>query len=455
MSDYQKFLASKGHIVNNFGIDPTFMPDGMFDYQKYIAEYMIKKGRCAGYLDTGTGKTLIELVLAVNYAKHTNKPVLIMTPLAVAFQFIKEAEKFQIDDIEYSRDGKHTKKIVVCNYERLHYFDPKNFECVICDESSILKNCEGATRNAINAFLKKIKYRYLLTATPSPNNYEELGTSSEALGYLGYTDMLTKFFKNNEDTISPQGIGVEWRLKGHAEDAFFQWVSGWSISMRKPSDLGFDDSTHVLPELIVRDHAVKNNKPLIINGQHQMFNIVAKTRSEIAAEQRMTITQRCELAVELAQNYDCSVYWCNLNPEGDLVEKLDKNAVQISGSMKIEKKEEILLAFYEGQIKKLVSKAKMTSFGLNWQHCNHTVFFPGFSYEQYYQAVRRFWRFGQTKAVTVDRVSSDGQVRIIQSLDEKAKKADQLFSKLNASLNKSFEVKATDFSKPITLPSFL
>lgn len=466
--NYEDFLEKKRHRASDFGIDPLFMPDSMFDYQQYVANHLIKKGRGAGYIDTGLGKTLIEIVIAANYVRATNKPVLIMCPLAVAFQFIMEAEKFGIDDIEYSKDGKFTKKIVVCNYERLHYFNENDFDCVICDESSILKNFDGATTEAVTAFIKKIKYRFLFTATPSPNDFVELGTSSEALGYMGYTDMLTKFFTNNEDTISPQGIGVEWRLKGHAQEAFFQWVSSWSLSMRKPSDLGFSDALHVLPELIVNDRFVSNDKPLaklvhthntkqgkVQVFQGSLFTGVAKTRSEIAAEQRATIEKRCELAVELAADHDYSVYWCNLNPEADFINQLDRNSVQISGKMKIDQKEEILLAFSRGEIKKLVTKPKMTCFGLNWQHCNHTVFFPGFSYEQYYQALRRFYRFGQKRPVYADRVTSHGQIRTIQALDVKANKADQLFTKLNANINSTFEAPAREPGVKIQLPSFL
>jgi len=191
---YQDFLESKRHSIGNFGVEPNYIPDSMFDYQKYVTEYAIKKGRCAVFLDTGLGKTIIELTIATNYIRATNKPVLIITPLAVAFQFIKEATKFGIGDIEYSKDGKYKSKIVVCNYERLHYFKSTDFDCVLLDESSILKNFEGVIKNEVTSFLKKVRYRYLFTATPSPNDYIELGTSSEALGYLGYTDMLGKFF---------------------------------------------------------------------------------------------------------------------------------------------------------------------------------------------------------------------------------------------------------------------
>lgn len=213
-TDYIQFLESKQHSMGKEGIEPNWIPDDMFDFQKYVTEHVIKKGRCAGFLDTGLGKTIIQLTVAVNYHNHTKKQVLIITPLAVAFQFIKEAKKFHITDIQYSRDGKYDSSIVVCNYERLHLFNSSDFDCVILDESSILKNFEGAIKNQITSFIKKVKYRFLFTATPSPNDFIELGTSSEALGYLGYTDMLTKFFTNNEDTISPTNIGTKWVLKG-------------------------------------------------------------------------------------------------------------------------------------------------------------------------------------------------------------------------------------------------
>jgi hypothetical protein len=455
MNDYLEFLERKKHSIGNYGIEPNYLPASLFDYQNYVAEYAIKKGRCAVFLDTGLGKTLIELVIAANYAKATNKPVLIITPLAVAFQFIKEAERFNIDDISHSKDGKYKTKIVVCNYERLQYFDSKDFDCVILDESSILKNFDGALKGQITAFLKKVKYRFLFTATPSPNDFIELGTSSEALGYMGYTDMLTKFFTNNEDTISPTNIGTQWILKGHARDNFFKWVSQWSISMRKPSDLGFDDSKHILPELITNYHSVKNENNMVLNGQILMFNMVAQRLTEIKDEQRQTIEPRCEKAVQIASQHETSVYWCNFNKESELLCHLDKSAYEIKGSMTLDKKEELLLAFANGEIKKLVTKAKMTAFGLNWQHCNHTVYFPTFSYEQYYQAIRRFWRFGQKNEVICDLVYSDGQKRVIDSLMAKTDKANELFSKLNSSINSQYTVVKQDFDKQIQLPNFL
>jgi len=455
MKEYIEFLEAKSQLSGNFGIQSAFIPNAMFPFQKYVTKYVSKKGRVAVFLDTGLGKTIIELTIAKNYTKKTNKPVLIITPLAVAFQFIKEAEKFGIDDIMYSKDGKYTTKIVICNYERLNKFDYKDFDCVILDESSILKNFDGAIKRYVTSFLKKVKYRYLFTATPSPNDFIELGTSSEALGYLGYTDMLTKFFTNNEDTISPQNIGTKWILKGHARTDFFKWVSSWSISMRKPSDLGFSDKEFELPELIKNYHPIKNENNLVSHGQRMFFTPIAKTLPEILIEQRSTVNERCEKAVELSSKHNISVYWCNRNDESSLINHLDKNVYEIKGSMDLDKKEELLIAFSNGEIKKLVTKAKMTAFGLNWQFCNHTIFFPTFSYEQYYQAIRRFWRFGQTKPVTVDIVYSDGQKRVLDSLLAKTKKADQLFTKLNISLNSEFKIKASKFNKEVVLPNFI
>jgi len=452
--NYNQFLESKKHSSINFGIEPKFMLETMFDFQKHIAEYAIKKGRCAIFLDTGLGKTLIELVIAQNYVIETNKPVLIITPLAVAFQFIKEAEKFGIDEVEYSKNGTYTKKIVVCNYERLKYFKSSDFDCVILDESSILKNFNGAIKGQITTFLKKVKYRFLATATPSPNDFIELGTSSEALGYLGYMDMLSRFFKNNQNSIDIRHSGSEWYLKPHAEHDFWKWVASWSVSAKKPSDLGYSDELHILPELFENIHTIHNLNPLVINGQMSLFNRPAVNFFEIKQEVRNTLTERVETAVKLAEN-KVSVYWCNLNDESKLLKRIDKNAVEIFGSMDIDKKENILFDFANGNIERLITKSSITAFGLNWQHCNHTVYFPTFSYEQYYQSIRRFWRFGQKRNVTVDLVISDGQQRILDSLIVKKDKAIKMFEKIINQTHSEFEIKNKEFNKEVITPKFL
>ena len=457
MKDYLNFIKTKKHSIGNFGFEANFIPDCAFDFQKHVIEKAVRKGRTAVFLDTGLGKTLVQLSIAKNIVNHTNKKVLILTPLAVSFQFIKEAEDRNItDDIEISKDGKHTKKIVICNYERLHYFDSKDFECVILDESSILKNFDGKIKNSITSFIKKIPYRFLSTATPSPNDFIELGTSSEALGYMGYMDMLGKFFKANNNAVdsSNRNIGEKFYLKPHAEDSFFAWVNQWSIMAKMPSDLGFSDDKYILPELLINKHVIENDSLLVIDDQIQMFNRPAKNFNEIRSEVKQTIGKRCDKALELAKG-KTSVYWVNRNEESKILRLNDSEAVEIIGSQSIDKKEEILKAFADGEIKRIITKAKMTGMGLNWQHCNHSVFFPTYSYEQYYQAIRRFWRFGQKNKVTIDMVISDGQTRVLEALEQKTQKAIQLHKNLTDNVNSSFVNNIKEFDKELIKPKFI
>ena len=434
---YEEFIKNKKHTSGNFGFTPVWTPDSLFDFQKHIVRKAIEKGRIGIFADTGLGKTRILLTIANNIILKTNKRVILLTPLAVAFQFLDEAVKIGIDDIEYSKDGKFTKKIVICNYERLHYFNSKDFECVVLDESSILKNFNGQIKNQITSFIKKVPYRFLATATPSPNDFIELGTSSEALGYMGYMDMLTKFFKNNQNSIDSnnRNIGEKFYLKPHAEKAFFEWVNSWSIMVKSPSDLGFSDDRYKLPKLITNNHKVINTNHYDMGS---LFPVEAKSMSEIKNEQKLTEEQRCVKAVELAKN-KTSVYWCNTNQESSYLKSMDKEAVEIIGSQSIEQKEEILKAFANCEIKRIITKAKMTGMGLNWQHCNHSVFFPTWSYEQYYQAIRRFWRFGQTKDVTIDIVISEGQSRVMEALKQKTQKAQELYQNLVDNVNSDYK----------------
>lgn len=453
--DYLEFLENKKHSIGDFGFKANYIPDMAFDFQKAIIEKAVSKGRMAIFADTGLGKTLMQVSIAQNIVNHTNGKVLILTPLAVAFQFILEAEKLGITDIEYSKDGSHSKSIVICNYERLHYFNKEDFKGVILDESSILKNFDGKIKNQVTSFVKKIPFRFLSTATPSPNDFIELGTSSEALGYMGYMDMLTKFFKNNMASIAKQSknIGEKYYLKPHAEKSFFAWVNQWSMMVKMPSDLGYDNSRYELPELITNKHVVENKCTVDVDGQIKMFTFVAKSFREIRHEQKVTLEDRCIKAVELAKG-KTSVYWVNLNDESSLIKKLDSEAVEITGSMTIDKKEQILMDFANGKIKRLITKAKMTGMGLNWQHCNHSVFFPTYSYEQYYQAIRRFWRFGQKNDVTIDLVISDGQTRVLEALQQKTEKAIQLYENLTKNVNSVYSETIKQFDNEIIKPKF-
>lgn len=454
--NYQEFLEKKKHLIGEFGFEPTYFPDIAFDFQKHIIEKAVRKGRMAVFADTGLGKTLMQLSIAQNIVEHTNKRVLILTPLAVGFQFVQEAEKLKINDVYQTIKGELKGKIIVCNYERLHYLDPNDFVGCILDESSILKNFDGKIKNQITTFIKKLPYRFLSTATPSPNDFIELGTSSEALGYMGYMDMLTKFFKNNQNSVDSnnRNIGEKFYLKPHAERDFFAWVNQWSIMVKMPSDIGFDDSRYVLPNLIVNKHTVENKSLVAVDGQIQMFTPIAKSFHEIKHEEKSTITERCDKAVELAKN-KVSVYWVNRNDESALIKSLDVDAVEIIGSMSIEKKEDILVNFAAGNIDRIITKAKMTGMGLNWQHCNHSVFFPTYSYEQYYQAIRRFWRFGQKKDVTIDVVISEGQTRVIEALEQKTQKAIELYKNLTKEVNSTFVHEVKEFDKQIVKPKFI
>jgi hypothetical protein len=269
-------------------------------------------------------------------------------------------------------------------------------------------------------------------------------------------DMLGKFFKSTQNDVDSnnRNIGNKFRLLGHAERDFFAWVNQWSVMVKKPSDLGFTDKGYDLPALHVNKHISNNEKQWCIDGQNSLFVMPARTMTEVKEEQKTTVKARCEKAIELASG-KTSVYWCNLNDESSLLSELDLDAVEIIGGMSIDKKEEILVAFARGEIKRLITKARMTSMGLNWQHCNHTVFFPTWSYEQYYQSIRRFWRFGQKSEVTCDMVISEGQSRVLEALEQKTQKSIELYGNLVAAANQDYSYSAKEFNQTVRLPEFI
>lgn len=457
-NDYDAFLDLKRHASDNAGFEPTLLPDWLFDFQISLVEWAVRKGRAAIFADCGLGKTPMQLVWAENVVRHTNKPVLILTPLAVGPQTVREARKFAIE-AEHSRDGKFTKKIVVTNYEKLHLFEANNFAGCVCDESSILKNFDGSTKAAITNFMRKMKYRLLTTATAAPNDYIELGTSSEALGYLGYMDMLGQFFKNDQSSLHPTsggrvGIfeGKGWRFKPHAEQPFWRWLCSWARACRKPSDLGFNDSNFILPEKTERIHIVNASRPL----DGYLFSMPAVGLAEQRKERSHTVKERCEKVAEIVPADDFCVSWCQLNSEADLLEKLIPNAVQVSGHDRDESKEEKFEAFHSGQIKTLITKPTIGAFGLNWQHCNRTTFFPSHSFEQFYQAVRRFWRFGQERSVTVDLITTAGEADVLKNLQRKATAADEMFSQLVAEMDNELAIDHRQyFTQSMEIPQWM
>ena len=433
---YSEFLENKQQINNDEGFDPIFMPDFLFDFQKLLTEWAIKGGKRATFADTGLGKTAMQLVFAENVVRKTNKKVLLLTPLAVSHQTIKEGEKFNIE-VKRSRDGKPKGKITVTNYEQLEKFNPDDYVCCICDESSILKNMLGATRKLITRFTQKMPYRSLYTATPSPNDYVELGTSSEVLGQLPYMDMLQQFFRDTNNDKNPQWNKPKWELKGHAVNDFWRWVSSWAKVCRKPSDFGFDDSKFMLPGLKEKVHVLKITKP----RQGEIFVVAANTLGEQREERKRTIEERSEEVLKLVSKHPISVIWCHYNYEADYLNKLLPNSVNISGSDSAENKEEKFISFSKGEIENLIIKPKIGAFGLNWQHVNHMVFFPSHSYEQYYQGIRRMYRFGQKKIVHVDIVTTEGELRVYHNMLRKAKESENMFNKLIQYMNDSITIK--------------
>lgn len=451
---YAAFLAGKTQLDTGVGFAPNWEPDFLFPFQHSLVEWAIRQGRAALFADCGLGKTPIQLVWAENVRRHTGKPVLIVTPLAVSFQTQREAVKFGID-ADTSRDGTATAGITITNYERLEQFDPETFGGVVCDESSAIKAFDGSRRAIVTEFMRTREYRLLCTATAAPNDYIELGTSSEALSYLGHMDMLNRFFTNkmnNSATGRHMGQQVQWRFKGHAEGDFWRWVASWARATRKPSDIGFSDDGYDLPELRHREHVVT---ALTARDDDALFDLPARGLNEERAEARNTITERCETAAAVLADAESAVAWCQLNAEGDLLTELIDGAVQVSGSDSPDEKEEKLLAFGAGQIRALVTKPVIGAWGLNWQHCNRMSFFPSHSYEQYYQAVRRSWRFGQERPVTVDIITTEGGGRVLDNLQRKAKQADEMFDALVAHMQDAMQIRrATDHTETMEVPSW-
>lgn len=464
MTTYDQFLAEKSQIGGNAGFAPTFLPGFLFDFQKSLITWAVEKGKAAIMADCGLGKTPMQLVWAENIVRRTNKPVLVLTPLAVGPQTVREGAKFGIE-CHQSRDGTPAKNITVTNYQQLHKFNWKDFAGVVCDESSILKNFDGAIKAEITAFMRKLPFRLLCTATAAPNDYIELGTSSEALGDLGYMDMLGRFFKNAQNSLHPstyrhKGLdyaklneGAKFRFRGHAEQDFWRWVCSWARAVRKPSDLGFPDDGFALPLLRTVEHVISAKSA----NPEFLFDLPAVGLAEQRSERRRTIGERCEQAARLvAGTGKPAVAWCHLNEEGHLLEKMIPGAVEVEGNDPDEFKEETFEAFAQGQIRVLVSKPVIAGYGLNWQHCCHQTFFPSHSFEQFYQATRRCWRFGQKKPVTIDVITSEGEAGVLANLNRKSAAADAMFAKLVSLINNELVIEQTNLhTQTQEIPSWL
>lgn len=453
-TDYADFLHRKTQLGGEYGFEPKFMPDCLFPFQAHLAEWNCHKGRSADFADCGLGKTLIQLVWAQNVHLHTGQPVLIVTPLAVGHQTVREGTKFGIECL-HSKFGRVTAPITVTNYQKLHKFNPDDYAGVVCDESSILKNFDGAIKAQITDFMRKRPYRLLCTATAAPNDYIELGTSSEALGELGFMDMIGRFFKKAETTMSRSDefrAGV-YRFRGHAERYFWRWVCSWARAVRQPSDLGFSNEGFELPPLVSREHIVKGAH----RNPEMLFDLPAVGLQEQRAERRNTIQERCEIAAELCAKHEGpSIAWCHLNDEGDLLERLIPNCAQVKGGDADEKKEETVEAFLNGQVQNLVGKSTIVGFGMNFQHCAHQTHFPSHSFEQMYQAVRRSWRFGQKQSVSIDMIASEGEAGVLANLRRKEAAAEEMFTHLVGLINDSLKIETVNaHTRKQKLPAFL
>ncbi len=457
--DYLQLLARRRQFGEDSGFEPTWFPDKIFPFQRVLVEWACRKGRAALFEGVGLGKSIQELTWAQNVILRTNKPVLLLTPLAVGPQMVREAAKFGVD-AKRSKNGKHdgAARVIVANYQRLHMFDSNDFAGVVCDESGCLKNADGETRLAVTDFMRKVPFRLLATATPSPNDFIELGTSSEALGYLGHADMMTKFFKKLDKKArmsrSQENRGDNWRFRGHAERDFWRWVTSWARAIRKPSDIGHDDTGYILPPIEFRQHVVHSTT--LAPGM--LIPMVAVGLKEQRCERKRTIEDRCEKAAELSSAHGCSIAWCHLNPEGDLLEKLIPDCVQVSGADSDDAKEEKLEAFIMRKpgAKRLCTKPVVAGFGLNLQFCAHQTWFPSHSFEQLHQGIGRSHRFGQKNRVVIDMVTSEGEADVLANLQRKQVQAEQLFERLVSLMNDSLSITETrDHTAQIQIPSWL
>lgn len=452
---YFDFIEHKSQLANGEGFEPIFMPDWLFDFQKYLVDWAVRHGRAAIFADCGMGKTPMQLVWAENVVRKTNKRVLILTPLAVSHQTVAEAKKFDIE-CHRSRNGELHDGIIVTNYEQLHHFNSQDFVGVVADESSILKSFDGTRRKEVTEFMRKMSYRLLATATAAPNDYIELGTSSEALGYLGHMDMLNRFFKNDQNSSKVgrfHGEVVKWRFKGHAEIPFWRWVASWARAIRKPSDFGFENDGFVLPPLIENEHLIDIKEP----APGFLFVLPAIGLQEQRQERRRTLKERCEKSAEIVnKSKKPALVWCHMNDEGDYLEKIIPDAIQISGKDEDEAKEEKFVAFITKKARVLITKPKIGAWGLNLQHCSHITYFPSHSYEQYYQGVRRCWRFGQKNKVVIDIPTTEGEKMIMQNLRRKATQADNMFTSLVREMTHAVGIdRSVNFTQREEVPSWL
>jgi hypothetical protein len=423
IQQYQQFLHHKKFSDPLTGHEPGLLSPVLFDFQRDIVRWAIRRGRAAIFADCGLGKTLMQVEWAKHVIRHTGGDVLILAPLAVSAQTIREAYtmlRFPVRLCASQDDVGHGANIT--NYEKLHNFDPSHFTGVVLDESSIIKHHTSKTRDQLLASFSGTPYRLACTATPSPNDYMELGNHSEFLGVMSRSEMLSMFF------IHDGGDTSKWRLKGHAEGEFWKWLCSWAVMVRRPSDLGYNDGGFTLPSISYHNHVIPASSPT--NGM--LFAMPARDLVARRNARRDSTEDRCKLAADLVNaSHEPWVVWCDLNNESQMLAKMINGAVEVSGSDTNQHKESSMLGFADGKFRVMVSKPSIAGFGMNWQHCRNMAFVGlSDSFESYYQATRRCWRFGQKNPVNVHVITSQIEGEVVKNIQRKERDAERMASQM-------------------------
>jgi SNF2 family DNA or RNA helicase len=453
MGDYSDFIKRKQKYSDIDGLDISYdnLNQELFDWQKQLVRLALKKKRYALFEDCGLGKTFQQLEWAHQIHKATKANILILAPLAVSSQTKAEGEIFHIDVNICKTGGDIKPGINITNYERLHHFKADDFTAIVLDESSIIKNFAGEIKKQIIEMFKFTPYKLCCTATPSPNDYIELGNTAEFLGVMTRPEMLASYFINDSAKTG------KWRLKGHVEDnIFWQWLSSWATMIRKPSDIGFDDNGFILPELKIKKHILDSG-----NKDLTLFPMAATTLTDRLEARRSSLDIRCQRAASLVNDSDETwLIWCDYNDESSLLKKLIGGGVEVRGQDTPDHKEKSIIEFAHDNIKCLITKPTIAGFGINWQNC-HNVIFVGLSdsYEKYYQATRRCWRFGQKHPVNIHIILSEQEIAVLNNIQRKEAEMTQMYSNLlehmGNALNDDIFTNKLNAEQTIKLPEFL
>lgn len=425
---YDEFIASKALTFSPTGIDkPDKLNPALFSFQSDIVRWMLRKGRAACFAGTGLGKTAMQCEVAKHVERHTKKPVLILAPLAVSHQTIDEAHKILGVNVTFasSQEDVGGRGIYITNYGKLHRFDASAFGGVILDESSCLKAEDAKTRVKLCEDFAYTPFRYAFTATPAPNDFMEIGGHAEFMGAMSTSEMLSTFF------VHDGGETQKWRLKGHAEKDFWEWMASWCVVCTHPRDLGYEDSRYDLPPLEIHEVFVDSEATDDEDGQGNLLPKMARGLKERRTARRGSIDKRVDAAAKLALGMDGMVaIYCNMNDESEALTKAIPGAVEVAGRHDDDYKEKMLLAFARGDIGALVTKGKIAGYGMNFQVCHNLIYFPDDSFEVWFQTVRRFYRFGQTETVRVWMVLSESERPILENLKRKEKEAVKMYAEL-------------------------